>query len=91
MVGYGTLSLCVTYKEGLCPSSGDINRLMMKKMKQKISNLFFKHANLRYFAMWYRFGIGSDAWVSLGMCNVLKENLYHASLAQNVSSEVRSS
>jgi hypothetical protein len=29
MVGYGSFSLCVIYKEGLCPSSGDINRLMM--------------------------------------------------------------
>jgi hypothetical protein len=29
-VGYGPFSLCVIHKEGLCPSSGDINRLMMK-------------------------------------------------------------
>jgi hypothetical protein len=29
MVGYGSFSLCVIHKEGLCPSSGDINRLMM--------------------------------------------------------------
>jgi hypothetical protein len=29
VVGYGLFSLCVIYKEGLCPSSGDINRLMM--------------------------------------------------------------
>jgi hypothetical protein len=29
MVGYGPFSLCVIHKEGLCPSSGDINRLMM--------------------------------------------------------------
>jgi hypothetical protein len=28
-VGYGPFSLCVIHKEGLCPSSGDINRLMM--------------------------------------------------------------
>jgi hypothetical protein len=27
--GYGPLSLCVSHKESLCPSSGDINRLMM--------------------------------------------------------------
>jgi hypothetical protein len=30
VVGYGPFSLCVIHKEGLCPSSGDINRLMMK-------------------------------------------------------------
>jgi hypothetical protein len=30
VVGYGSFSLCVFHKEGLCPSSGDINRLMMK-------------------------------------------------------------
>jgi hypothetical protein len=29
VVGYGPFSLCVIHKEGLCPSSGDINRLMM--------------------------------------------------------------
>jgi hypothetical protein len=28
-VGYGPFSLCVIHKGGLCPSSGDINRLMM--------------------------------------------------------------
>jgi hypothetical protein len=29
VVGYGPCSLCVIHKEGLCPSSRDINRLMM--------------------------------------------------------------
>jgi hypothetical protein len=29
VVGYGPFPLCVIHKEGLCPSSGDINRLMM--------------------------------------------------------------
>jgi hypothetical protein len=29
VVGYGPFSLCVIHKEGLCPSSKDINRLMM--------------------------------------------------------------
>jgi hypothetical protein len=29
VVGYGSFSLCVIQKEGLCPSIGDINRLMM--------------------------------------------------------------
>jgi hypothetical protein len=29
LVSYGPFSLCVIHKEGLCPSSGDINRLMM--------------------------------------------------------------
>jgi hypothetical protein len=29
VVGYGLLSLCVIHKECLCPSSADINRLMM--------------------------------------------------------------
>jgi hypothetical protein len=27
--GYGPFSLCIIHKKGLCPSSGDINRLMM--------------------------------------------------------------
>jgi hypothetical protein len=29
VVGYGPFSLCVIHKEGLCPSSRDINRMMM--------------------------------------------------------------
>jgi hypothetical protein len=29
VVGYGPFSLCVTHKEGLCSSSGDINVLMI--------------------------------------------------------------
>jgi hypothetical protein len=29
VVGYGPFSLCLIYKEGLCLSSGDINRLVM--------------------------------------------------------------
>jgi hypothetical protein len=29
VVGYGPFSLWVIHKEGLCPSSGDINKLMM--------------------------------------------------------------
>jgi hypothetical protein len=29
VVGYGLFSLCLIHKEGLCPSSGDINRMMM--------------------------------------------------------------
>jgi hypothetical protein len=29
VVGYGSFTLYVNHKEGLCPSSGDINRLMM--------------------------------------------------------------
>jgi hypothetical protein len=33
VVGYGPFSLWVIHKEGLCPSSGDINRLMMMSMK----------------------------------------------------------
>jgi hypothetical protein len=31
VVGYRPFSLCVIHKEGLCSSSGDINRLMMNK------------------------------------------------------------
>jgi hypothetical protein len=32
VVDYGSFSLWVILKEGLCPSSGDINRLMMMMM-----------------------------------------------------------
>jgi hypothetical protein len=30
VVAYGSFFLCVIHKDGLCPSSGDINRLTMK-------------------------------------------------------------
>jgi hypothetical protein len=33
VVGYGPFSLWVIHKEGLCPSSGGINRLMMKDLR----------------------------------------------------------
>jgi hypothetical protein len=33
VVGYGLFSLWVIHKEGLCPSSGDINWLLMMMMK----------------------------------------------------------
>jgi hypothetical protein len=33
VVRYGLFSLCVIHKEGLCPSSGDINKLIMMKMR----------------------------------------------------------
>jgi hypothetical protein len=36
VVGYGPFSLCVIHKEGLCPSSGDINRLMMNTLYKVI-------------------------------------------------------
>jgi hypothetical protein len=32
VVGYGPFSLCVIHKEGLCPSNGDLNWLMMMMM-----------------------------------------------------------
>jgi hypothetical protein len=35
VVGYGPFSLCVIHKEGLCPSSGDIKRLMMVVMMMR--------------------------------------------------------
>jgi hypothetical protein len=44
--GYGPFALCVIHKEGLCPSSGDINRLMMKI---KISKITFSYTRKRAF------------------------------------------
>jgi hypothetical protein len=40
VVGYGPFFLCVIQKEGLCPSSGGINRLMMMMM------IMFIHTNV---------------------------------------------
>jgi hypothetical protein len=35
VVGYSPFSLCIIHKEGMCPSTGDINKLMMM-MSQRI-------------------------------------------------------
>jgi hypothetical protein len=40
VVSYGPFSLWLIHKEGLCPSSGDINRLMMN-IKRKAINGYF--------------------------------------------------
>jgi hypothetical protein len=37
--GLWPVPLCVIYKEGLCPSSGDINRLMMMMMMIPLSGV----------------------------------------------------
>jgi hypothetical protein len=47
VVGYGLFSLCAIHKEGLCPSSGDINRLMMLKMN--IFNCVFINKRAIYY------------------------------------------
>jgi hypothetical protein len=39
VVGYSPFSLCVIHKEGLYPSSGDINRLMMMVKKYCLKQL----------------------------------------------------
>jgi hypothetical protein len=40
VVGCGPFCLCVIHKEGLCPSSGDINELMMIMMMEERCNFF---------------------------------------------------
>jgi hypothetical protein len=42
VVGYGPFSSCVIHKEGLCPSSGDINRLMMNPSNEWSTLLSFR-------------------------------------------------
>jgi hypothetical protein len=37
--GYGTFSLCVIHKEGLCHNSGDINRLMMMMKPGQVASI----------------------------------------------------
>jgi hypothetical protein len=46
VVGYGPFSLCFIHKEGLCPSSGDINRLMMNKYTDQREQNAREHNNL---------------------------------------------
>jgi hypothetical protein len=40
VVDYGPFSLCVIHKEA-CPSSGDINRLMMMMTREEVVLLFY--------------------------------------------------
>jgi hypothetical protein len=49
VVGYDPSSLCVIHKEDLCPSSGDINRLMMMMMTQTQRWMY-----LRWSGVWMR-------------------------------------
>jgi hypothetical protein len=57
VVGYGPFSLCITHKEGLCPSNGDINRLMMMMillyLTSKITN-YSRYNNLHKQKFQYR-------------------------------------
>jgi hypothetical protein len=39
VMGYGPFFLCVIHKEGLCPSSGDINGLMMQLLNYCLSRV----------------------------------------------------
>jgi hypothetical protein len=39
VVGYGPFSICVIHKEGLCPSNGDNNRLMMMTMMSNTADV----------------------------------------------------
>jgi hypothetical protein len=48
LVGYGPFSLCVIHKEGLCPSSRDIKRLIMIS-NINIYGIYFKN----YQEAWY--------------------------------------
>jgi hypothetical protein len=48
LVGYDPFSLYVIYKDGLCPSSGDINRLMMMMMTPEMNCVRLHY--LQYFS-----------------------------------------
>jgi hypothetical protein len=54
VVDYGPFSLCVIHKEGLCPSSGDINRPMMMMM----------NINLRIFDIRWIFEMGHEGYLN---------------------------
>jgi hypothetical protein len=42
-MGYSPFFLCVIHKEGLCPSRGDINRLMMINLRNlTILSVYFR-------------------------------------------------
>jgi hypothetical protein len=43
VVDYGSFSLCVIHKESLYPSSGDINRLMMRALKCDVKKGLRRH------------------------------------------------
>jgi hypothetical protein len=45
-LAYNPFSLCIIHKEGLCPSSGDINRLMMMVIQIKSNGVSKVRATL---------------------------------------------
>jgi hypothetical protein len=45
VVGYGPFSLCVIHKEGLCPSSGDINILMIAPLADERNGIYHRISN----------------------------------------------
>jgi hypothetical protein len=46
VVGYGRFSLWVIHKEGLCPSNGDINRLMVMMMNKYLYMFLCKYIHI---------------------------------------------
>jgi hypothetical protein len=68
MVGYGPFFLCVIHKEGLCPSSGDINSLMMIICSSEL----LKHEFSMYVKLWPSIAPIAGVWVSLN--DLLKKN-----------------
>jgi hypothetical protein len=74
--GYDTFPLCVIHKEGLCPSSGDINRLIMIYVgtfvdKNKTKTIYqMERVNfdknkyiVLYKSMKFKFFIQNDQWL----------------------------
>jgi hypothetical protein len=58
VVGYGPFSLFVIHKKGLCPSSGDIKRLMMKyymQLRYKCNTEFYCISGCLLFILWIIF------------------------------------
>jgi hypothetical protein len=48
VVGYGPFSISVIYKEGICPSSGDIKRLMMMMIMMITLAVLNKHKSFDF-------------------------------------------
>jgi hypothetical protein len=64
VVGFGPFSLCVIHREGLCPSSRDIDRLMMMMMTMKALKKTI-NIHLLFLWGWFKISVNTEYCIRL--------------------------
>jgi hypothetical protein len=85
VVGYGPFSLWLIHKEGLCPSSGDINRLMMILLTTgwsagNFNTFFYRMFLILTLCFWYCFLYSLLLTVVSGGCQTQTQITYYLEL-----------